>query len=504
MRRLFTLCLLTMLVRAAPAQGVAGILLRADSTPAAGVIVVASRSAGDSVIARTMTSGSGRFALDLPPGTVRLRALRIGHRPFVIGTIDLNAGETRTLRAVLANDPIVLTAVTTRVRAACRRTGAAGEAVAAVFEEARKALLSTKLTSRDVRPVVLISHYKAMRSLGGRALSPREHEFSEGESLRPFQSLTPDSLARVGYVETDATGSTYWAPDADVLLSEPFAAAHCMDLTSGRGERAGSIGLTFRPAARPAGQVDVRGTLWLDQGTSELRRMEYWYEGLSPEMNRANPGGTMEFTRLADGFWFISGWEMRIPRTEMRVGVARVITVAVRGGEVWRVKRGSDLVFTNGVAYPVQDAAARPAGTSPAATAAGSGARLQADTTPMPLQCEEGATGASTRMLHGIVYDERGAPLGDAEITAEWQEIQGTTGGLPAWQARRLTTTTTRGGYFALCGVPRVQLMTAWAQQGARTSARVTLRVAESEARVGVDLRIGGVRARGNPDRATP
>ena len=106
----------TLLVGAssAAAQSLQGTLLRADSVPAAGVIVVASRGMQDSVLARTITNGNGRYSLDVPAGALRLRALRIGHRPVLIGEFTLAAGARRDMRTVLPNDPIVLATVTPR------------------------------------------------------------------------------------------------------------------------------------------------------------------------------------------------------------------------------------------------------------------------------------------------------------------------------------------------------------------------------------------------------
>ncbi len=484
---------LVLLPAVASAQVISGVLLQPDSvTPAGGVIVVAIRPANDSTLARTITSGNGRYSLVLPAGPVRLRALRIGHRPFVVATLTLGATDTRELRTVLPNTPIVLSTITTRGTTACKQTGAAGEAVAAVFEEARKALISTTLSSRDARPFIRVSKYTEQRSLGNRSQSRRRHEFSEGVSLRPFQSLKPDSLARVGYVERDAIGETYWAPDADVLLSEPFAAGHCLDLTNGTGDLAGWIGLTFRPAARPAGLVDVRGTLWLDRGTSELRRMDYLYEGLSAELQLARPGGALEFTRLADGFWFISAWEIRMPRTlALHVG-ARVTGLAVRGGEVWRVRRSDDLVYTNGVVEPDSIVAAGGTGTTDAV--AGDSAGAQADTVVVPSQCEPGAKGAATGMLLGRVRDDRGAPLAAAVVTVEWQDSHKVTGGQLSWQNRRVTTTSARNGRYAVCGVPQRQLLSVMAQVGIRRTPKVAVRIGEREERARVDLRVRGVR----------
>lgn len=462
------------------AQSVQGTLLRADSVPAGGVIVVASRGERDSVVARTMTNGNGRYALEVPAGAVRLRALRIGHKPVLIAEFTLGAGARRETKTVLPDDPIVLQAVTTEASSSCRQSGAAGANVATVFEEARKALLSTTLKSRDPDPLARLSLYEQVRSVGNRELSPLDIAFQEGVSLKPFQSLPPDSLAKVGYMQNDLGGATYWAPDADVLLSETFASSHCLSVVDGKAEHAGWIGLAFRPQEFRRNFVDVSGTLWLDRATSELRRMDYRYEGLPINMQRVEPGGDVEFTRLADGTWFVNKWEIRMPRMSAPPGSPRLMGTYVKGGEVWRMRRGSELVFTNGRDEPAPRAVAKTEAEAPTPEAAGG--------------CVT-ATGEPAGVLTGTVLDERGAPLADVVVTVEWQDNHSAVGRQLAWETKRLSTTTGRDGAFSACGVARGRLASVIAMYGTRRSAKVAVRIADGDAPSRVDLKLGGVRA---------
>jgi hypothetical protein len=75
-------------------------------------------------------------------------------------------------------------------------------------------------------------------------------------------------------------------------------------------------------------------------------------------------------------------------------------------------------------------------------------------------------------------------------VTAEWQEKHSVVGGALAWQTAQFTTLSARDGYFALCGVPRGRLMTLGAQYGTRTTAKVTVQLAEQETKARVDLRV--------------
>ncbi len=474
----------TLLVGAssAAAQSLQGTLLRADSVPAAGVIVVASRGARDSVLARTITNGNGRYALDVPAGAVRLRALRIGHRPVLIGEFTLAAGARRDTRTVLPNDPIVLATVTTESNSSCRQTGTAGINVATVFEEARKALLSTTLKSGDGDPLSRLSVYGQARTMGNRPIGDLELEFKEGVTVKPFQSLRPDSLAKVGYVQTDLTYQTFYAPDADVLLSEMFASSHCLGLVNGTGERAGWIGLTFRPQQFKRNFVDVSGTLWLDRASNELRRMDFTYEGLPIALQRVEAGGVVEFTRLPDGIWFVNRWELLMPRMTLPPAPPRVAGLFVRGGEVWWIKRGKDLLYTNGRTEPPPPTKAM--------------AKAPVDSTPVEAPCTPVKPGGATGQLLGTVLDERGAPLADVIVTVEWQQDYGVAGrGQITWQTQGLSTVSLRDGTFAICGVPRARLLTLLAQYGTRKAPKVTVRMAEDETTARVDVRFGGVRA---------
>ncbi|MHB1071044.1 MAG: hypothetical protein ACYC1W_14420 [Gemmatimonadaceae bacterium] len=466
----------------AAAQSLQGTLLRADSVPAAGVIVVASRGARDSVLARTITNGNGRYALDVAAGAVRLRALRIGHRPVLIGEFTLAAGVRRDTRTVLPNDPIVLATVTTEANSSCRQTGTAGVNVATVFEEARKALLSTTLKSGDGDPLSRLSVYGQARTMGNRPIGDLELEFKEGVTVKPFQSLRPDSLAKVGYVQTDLTYQTFYAPDADVLLSEMFASSHCLGLVNGTGERAGWIGLTFRPQQFKRNFVDVSGTLWLDRASNELRRMDFTYEGLPIALQRVEAGGVVEFTRLPDGIWFVNRWELLMPRMTLPPAPPRVAGLFVRGGEVWWIKRGKDLLYTNGRTEPIPERKA-------ATTAA-------VDAMPVAATCTPVTPGGATGQLLGTVLDERGAPLADVIVTVEWQQVYSIAGGGQiTWQTQGLSTVSLRDGTFAICGVPSARLLTLTAQYGTRQAPKVTVRMAESEKTARVDVRFGGVRA---------
>jgi hypothetical protein len=104
---------------------------------------------------------------------------------------------------------------------------------------------------------------------------------------------------------------------------------------------------------------EIEGTLWIDRATSELRRLEYRYVNLPDAAEAAEPGGVVEFRRLADGNWFVNRWHVRMPRLGARDrssdnGLRRTVAtvnpivlrgVQVTGGEVTRALRGDSMVY---------------------------------------------------------------------------------------------------------------------------------------------------------------
>ncbi len=74
----------------------------------------------------------------------------------------------------------------------------------------------------------------------------------------------------------------------------------------------------------------MKGTLWIDRASSELRSLAYTYTGLPGVLGRADLGGRLEFQRLRTGAWIVKYWYIRMPKVEtpeMGFG-ARVVAAA--------------------------------------------------------------------------------------------------------------------------------------------------------------------------------
>src|SRR6185503_1999584 len=76
----------------------------------------------------------------------------------------------------------------------------------------------------------------------------------------------------------------------------------------------GLTGLAFEPAEqREIG--DVRGTIWLDEKSFELRYLEFTYTGQQDAgADSARIGGELRFARLPSGAWIVRRWFNRMPQ----------------------------------------------------------------------------------------------------------------------------------------------------------------------------------------------
>ncbi len=355
------------------AQTVRGVVTQPDGvTPAAGVIVLIESATSSTAAtadasasparpsAKALTDERGAFTIRLASeGMYRGRALRVGYQPTVIQPFAVNGdGTTTALRIVLTAIPVSLPAVSVRGSDVCRGRGGDGELVARVWEEARKALLASGMTD-DAAPLVA-EWIEYERTLDATARFVRQQRVRSTKTVttHAFRSAPANQLAEQGYVVDAEDGTVFHAPDADVLLSDSFAAMHCFRVEPPGAEHAGQIGVGFRPVTERRRISDIEGTFWIDRASSELRSLEYRYTNLPAVTEKVAPGGRVEFLRLATGSWLINRWFIRMPQlvvtapaTIRRRGVSvtasptTVTAVRLVGGDVSRVQRGDSALF---------------------------------------------------------------------------------------------------------------------------------------------------------------
>ena len=382
-RSLFTAFAALLFATALRAQAVTGFVLARDGTPVSGALVVATTGRSDAGV-RTLSGSRGEFRLRLPqPGRYTITVLRVGYRPTQGPTVDVAAGATEHVQITFSGEVVTLTAVNVRERETCRVGADTGYMVARVWEEARKAMLSSQLTTDDAPLFAEWVEYDRMLDSTGRLVRAQRVKSERHPTTHAFRSVPIAVLDSLGYVVSDASGTTYYAPDAEVLLSESFASRHCFHLVGPQSRAdSGLIGVAFAPGRDARDSHEIEGTLWLDRATAELRRLEFKYTNLPDVVASAGAGGRVEFRRLIDGNWLISRWSLRMPQVERKGQSAAdafrrtiqatstlvVHGVQVTGGEVDRVLRNDSLVYrATGPAVDVQvatrDSLVTPAGT---------------------------------------------------------------------------------------------------------------------------------------------
>ena len=319
------LCLLSATPALTHAQIVHGTVSSAvGSGRVAGAVVLLLDSAL-TTHARTLTSDSGTFLVGAgSPGRFHLKVMRIGFTPTESRTFDL-ARDT-TIDLALTDIPVVLPALVLRDRNDCRLhpdTSAAGLATFALWDQARTALLAAAITMEQ-------QAYRFTKLLQIRVYDVRQRTLRDialhetiTQGTTPWSSLPAEQLRRDGYMSQDDSGLTFYAPDLDVLLSAYFTEEHCFHVAATSPDSS-LIGLVFEPAARPR-HVEIRGTLWLDAASKELRRLGFAFVNLPGIGDDTLLGGHVEFARLTTGAWILPSWSIRMP-TPVRNGVIQTFS----------------------------------------------------------------------------------------------------------------------------------------------------------------------------------
>lgn len=323
----------------AAAQAVRGAVVddAGAPVPAAAVLLVD----GLGTVRHSVLSGSdGGFALRAPQeGTYSIRVERVGFTPAT-ATVQLAAGETAELRIRASQARVTLPPVRATARSrGCRPDPARTEETAVVWEEARKALTSAALAAADARFIYRVRETHRRLDPELRVLREQERVVDRTAALR---AAPAEQLASGGFIRADRDSTTYYIPDAAVLLSDAFLDGHCFALREGRGETAGLVGLAFEPVRRSS-RPSVSGVLWLDRATAEVRFLEYRYVNLRNVPANDVVGGRVELGRLPGGAWAAQRWYVRMPEVHARLSttggriVRRIEAVIEQGGELLEV-----------------------------------------------------------------------------------------------------------------------------------------------------------------------
>lgn len=313
MQRLAAAVLATVLIvpTVAPAQVARGtVTMRGTGAPVTGVLLELVDSTSNRV-AVALSDARGAFFLRAGgPGTYRIEARRIGFRRNSFGPFVLTADTSVVL--ALSALPQALPPVTAIDVGSCRQDADEASATAVLWESARTALLSTSVTLRGGGLEFDVASQQRSYTLRRTMLTDVDVDFARVQDVRPWTSLPAAELEQLGFVHlTKDRLLQFVAPDLEVLTSPAFVDTHCFRLNDDGGDRA-AVGLEFSPIAS-IDHADVRGTLWLDRTSLELRSLEFAFAGLHFAGHDSLAGGRIGFTRLEGGGWVPTEWVIRSP-----------------------------------------------------------------------------------------------------------------------------------------------------------------------------------------------
>lgn len=282
------------------------------------------------VVARgAMTSEQGGFSMTVPPGRYTLEVKRIGFRRQRSQAFELQSNQRRQFDVILGVLPAALAPVRVVSHARCGREMLTDRETAVLWDEASAVLLATHMRESERRFKARIQRFRRTRSARSGYISDEERSEHHGYASAFFRSVSPALLDRVGYVVSDGRSArTYYAPDAATLLSPEFVASHCFQAVPGDRANKDMVGLSFKPA--PDRKLpDIKGVLWLDPRSRELRRLEYSYVGHPHGLDDSRVGGEVEFARVSHfGGWVVRRWAIRMP--EYSIALDRQSTGGVR------------------------------------------------------------------------------------------------------------------------------------------------------------------------------
>ncbi len=424
------------------AQGVRGVVLRADTVPVAGAVVTLIDSTG-ATAATAVTDETGYFAVRAPRrGTWLLRTEAVGFTRVTSFPFTLGPTETLVRRVMLSNRTADLNTVQVRDRNACDIRPAEGTQVALLWDEARKALLAAQASAASAPPVAVDVDEIEYDSTFLRVRSATRTT-TAGRADRGFRSDDPRALRSLGYSRRVDTVSTYFAPDARVLLSDEFAGTHCLRIVATDPTSVQRIGLGFQPVGLAAGKLDVAGTIWIDRRTYAIDRVEFRYEPLlSADFPDSTFGGRVQFTRLASGHLVVRDWVLRMP-IYAEADDGRLARSGQTSQMLVRAERRETVAGVKLVRGVMRSFDAPP---------------LPLPTVNAPPRRSAGAPSCSVTPpgmgdVHGEVKDARGRNAGGARVRVTWHQ-RVNMGGRAIFREQWVETNADGLGRYVLCALP--------------------------------------------------
>src|SRR5688572_2253709 len=334
--RTYATALACALLLAAPAearaQRLTGSVADATSREPVALALIALVDSAGRVLQQVLTNEAGRFVVTpAGAGRVRLRIERIGYTSAYEPFFDLASDTERDFQIMIDVQPITLVGIAVTEERHCSINATASETLR-VWTEARKALAASAAAERQRLLRFTGVTFRRQTTENGTVSELRTRPFLSS-SRQPFVSRPAAELMEQGYVRGDATGISFFAPNAEVLLSPEFEQANCFSLTRNRTDP-DLIGVRFAPNRRHEASA-IQGVVWLDSRSARLRFMEFDYVNVGAQRHAELASGRVEFQMLPNGGWLVSQWFIRMPwRVRQEGSRLHVLAYVEEGGEV--------------------------------------------------------------------------------------------------------------------------------------------------------------------------
>jgi hypothetical protein len=192
-----------------------------------------------------------------------------------------------------------------------------------------------------------IEHFERKVAVGSGVIEKDERRRFETTDPREILDVPATQIEDHGFIASDGDSFRLIGPTPTVLLSSWFLSSHCLGATRERSQAL--MGLTFRPRASLT-VTGVEGTVSVDLEHSVLRRIDFVYTNLPPQLMAATHHGALEYALLPGGLNILRSWHITSPiieRGEVVTGgyrrtVERIRAVGRFGDEVLDVMSGSD------------------------------------------------------------------------------------------------------------------------------------------------------------------
>ena len=283
-RILHTLAALLLLALAAPRAGaqetggaVEGVARSAqDGAPLPFLLVRLLPAAEGGAARQVLTDGAGRYRVaGVPAGEYRLQVEQIGYERTLSPAVKIENGATLQQEIRSAMVPIQLAGLTVRAGGMCLGAAQLAEdpELAALWNEAKKGADTRRAFDLQYRftRVLRQDGQARWRFKGPSAIHRADTTTSEPDSVLVRQRRRAEDVRENGYGSRRA-GFSLRLPDDKELFDDEFLRAHCLEAGVDRGD--GTLGVRFRPLQTPRDRIVIRGTLWVDAATYQMRRLE--------------------------------------------------------------------------------------------------------------------------------------------------------------------------------------------------------------------------------------